>query len=84
MMTDIHDTAIKQAIRVLVDHCVIRAEDIEYRANNYIADPDTLAEMHSDVAEIKNAVKFLKDSAMVGDRSPHIADSFIEHIRRKL
>jgi hypothetical protein len=40
--------------------------------------------MHSDVADIKNAVKFLKDSAMVGDRSPHIADSFIEHIRRKL
>lgn len=83
-MTDIHDTAIKQAIRVLVDHCVIRAEDIDYKSRNYIADPDTLAEMRQDVDEINGAVKFLRESDMVGERAPHVAESFIEHIRRNL
>lgn len=82
-MTDIHDTAIKQAIRVLVDHCVIRAEDIDFRARNHIADPDTVAEMQQDVDDINRAVKFLNESGMVAPRSG-VADSFIQYIKERL
>lgn len=82
-MTDLHDTAVKQAIRVLVDHCVIRAEDIDFRSRNHIADPDTIAEMRQDVEDINRAVQFLRDSDMVGSRSG-VADSFIQHIKERL
>lgn len=79
-MTDIHDAAVKRAIRVLVDHCVIRAEDIHYRAMNHIADPDTIAEMQSDVEEIRGAVDFLRGSGMVAPRDTSVADAFLKSI----
>lgn len=80
-MTDIHDAAIKRAIRVLVDHCVIRAEDIHYRAMNHIADPDTIAEMQSDVEEIQGAVDFLRSSGMVASRDTAAATVFLRAIK---
>jgi len=83
-MTDLHDAAIKRAIRTLVDSAFTHVQDLEYRAQNYIMDPDTKAEMSQDVEELRAAIDFLKKSGMVAERNSAFADSFIEHIRRKL
>ena len=83
-MTEIHDAAIKRAIRVLVDHGVIRSEDIKYRAMNYIADPDTIAELHSDAQEIDQAVAYLRGVDMVAPRDTSAADEFLRAIKEKV
>lgn len=83
-MTEIHDAAIKRAIRVLVDHGVIRSEDIKYRAMNYIADPDTIAELHSDAEEIDQAVAYLRGADMVAPRDTAAADAFLRAIKEKV
>jgi hypothetical protein len=83
-MTDIHDAAIKQAIRVLVDHANIRIDDLVYRCLNHIADPDTIAEMKSDVGELRRAVDFLKESGMVGERHNRFAEAFLKSMKEKL
>ena len=83
-MTDIHDAAIKQAIRVLVDSANIRIDDLTYRGLNHIADPDTIAEMQSDADELRRAVDFLKESDMIGDRSNQFAEAFLKSMKEKL
>jgi len=83
-MTDIHDAAIKQAIRVLVDHANIRIDDLTYRSINHIADPDTIAEMQSDADELRRAVDFLKQSHMVGERNHRFAEAFLKSMKEKV
>lgn len=83
-MTDIHDAAIKQAIRVLVDSANIRIDDLTYRGLNHIADPDTIAEMQSDADELRRAVDFLKKSDMIGERNNRFADAFLQSMKEKL
>ena len=83
-MTEIHDAAIKQAIRVLVDSANVRIEDLTYRGLNHIADPDTIAEMQSDADELRRAVDFLKESDMIGDRSNRFAEAFLKSMKEKL
>jgi len=83
-MTDIHDAAIKQAIRVLVDHANIRIDDLVYRGLNHIADPDTIAEMQSDADELRRAVDFLKQSDMVGERNYRFAEAFLKSMKEEI
>lgn len=83
-MSDLHEAAIKRAIRTLVDSASTHVQDLEYRAQNHIMDPDTKAEMAQDIDELRTAIDFLKKSDMVAERNTAFADSFIEHIRRNL
>lgn len=83
-MTDLNESATKQAIRTLVDSVIVHVQDMQYRAINHIMDPDTRAQMSQEIDELNSAVDYLKKAGMVGDRPKHIADSFIEHIRNKL
>jgi len=83
-MTDIHDAAIKQAIRVLVDHANIRIDDLVYRSLNHVADPDTIAEMQCDADELKRAVDFLRQSDMVGERNNRFAEAFLKSIKERV
>lgn len=83
-MTEITEGAIKRAIRVLVNHGLTRAEDIQYRAMNHIADPDTIAEMHQDADEIHTAITYLRKAGMVEKRDTDPAVAFIKAIKEKL
>ena len=83
-MTEIHEAAIKQAIRVLVDSANIRIDDLTYRGLNHIADPDTIAEMQSDADELRRAVYFLEESGMIGERNNRFADAFLKSMKEKL
>lgn len=64
-MTELHEGAIKSAIRVLVDNCVSHVDDLTYKVTHLIADPDTVAEMHRDIDELNGAINFLRDSGTV-------------------
>lgn len=83
-MTDIHEAALKQAIRVLVDSASVRIDDLMYRGLNHSYDPETLDEMRRDSESLRLAVDFLKQSEMIGERSNYFAQEFLRAIREKV
>jgi len=82
-MTELHEGAIKSAIRVLVDNCVSHVDDLTYKVTHLIADPDTVAEMHRDIDELNGAINFLRDSGMVGYRRSTYAEKKKKKMRDK-